>query len=161
MNKIPHNSQVSLLKGYWFIFQDGDREIAAHASALSGRERVFVNGRLVSRKRSLTLTSNHQFLWEGSTYIIVFHAPRLLAAQLECSLTKDNVFIDRFKTSYKLKHRALKVVCSALVGALLGFCTAYFYLPLWPLIIFGVFFMALIVDRETRNIVINREVRGN
>ncbi len=161
MNKIPHDSQVSLLKGYWFIFKDGDREIAAQASALSGRERVFIDGHLVSRKRSLTLTSSHQFLWKGSTYVLVFHVPRLLAAQLECSLTKDNILVERFKTSYKFKRKMLKLFFSALAGALLGFCTAYFYLPLWLLIIFGVFFMALIIDRETRNIVISKEVREN
>jgi hypothetical protein len=158
MNKIPLNSQVSLLKGFWFIFRDGDREIAAHGSALSGRERIFVNGQLVSEKRSLSMTSRHQFSWEENMYEIMFHIPRILAGRMECSLMKDGIFVECFKTSYKFKFKIAKIVTATLAGALLGFTFAYFRLPLWPMLILCACLFFLVVARETNNIVIDREV---
>lgn len=158
MNKIPLKSQVSLLKGFWFIFQDGDREIAAHGSALTGHEQIFVNKQLVSERRSLSMTSRHQFTLEEDVYEIVFHVPNILTGKMDCSLIKDGALLECFKTSYKFKFRTAKIIGSTLLGALIGFLSGYFNLPFWPLLILCVFFIAFFAARETRNIVIEKEV---
>jgi hypothetical protein len=158
MNKIPLKSQVSLLKGFWFIFQDGDREIAAHGSALTGHEQIFVNKQLISEKRSLSMTSRHQFTWEENIYEIVFHVPNILTGKMDCSLIKDDVLLECFKTSYKFKFRTAKILGSAVLGAVIGFLSAYFNLPFWPLLILCVFFIAFFAAKETRNIVIEKEM---
>jgi hypothetical protein len=66
---IPENTEASLYKGLWFVFKDDDRDIAMHSSALSGQERIFVNGELVSKKRVFSLKSNHRFYFEGNTVV--------------------------------------------------------------------------------------------
>jgi hypothetical protein len=157
MNNIPQNSQVSLLKGYWFIFKDGDQLIAANGSALTGQERIFVNGQLVSKKRTLNLTSIHSFSWEENVYDVKFYMPRLLAGKLDCSLTKNGVLIECLKTSYKFKSRIPKIISAAVVGGLLGFFTAYYYLPFWPLIILCGLIIIIVMNLETRNVVIRSE----
>jgi hypothetical protein len=50
VNKIPAISQFNFPDGAWFIFKDGDREIAAHNSILC-LERIFINGKLVLKKK--------------------------------------------------------------------------------------------------------------
>lgn len=158
MNNIPHNSQFALLQGFWFVFRDGDREIAANSSALTGQERVFANGQLVSKQRSFRMVSKHQFSWQGNTYDVVFRVPQIFTGKMECSLTKDGVFIGCFKTSYKSKFRMLEFFVSALFGALIGGLTGYFSLPFWPLLILCIGVVVAAIARETRNIVINQEL---
>lgn len=158
MNKIPLKSQFSLLKGFWFIFQDGDRSIAAHGSA-TGQEKIFVNGQLISKKRSLRMTSKHQFSWEGNTYELVFRISQILNWKMECSLAKDGVLIGCFKTSCKSKFTIVKIlVVYTLVGAVIGFIFGYFNLPLWLLVILCACVIADMTVRGKNNIVINQEV---
>jgi hypothetical protein len=99
VNKIPPNSQVSVLKGFWFIFQDGDREIAAWASALTFREQVFINKQLLSEKRSLNIKSKHHLILEENVYEIVFNISNFLTGKLNCSLIKDDVLLECITTS--------------------------------------------------------------
>ena len=157
MNNIPQSSQASLLKGYWFIFKDGDRSIAAHGSS-TGQEKIFVDGQLVSKKRSFRMTSKHQFYWEKDTYEIVFRISQILKGKMECSLAKDGVLIGCFKTSYKSKLTVVKLLVYALVGAVIGFIFGYFDLPLWLLVIICACVIVTSVARGNNNIVINQEV---
>jgi hypothetical protein len=156
MNNIPQESQASLLKGYWFIFKDGDRSIAAHGSTLTGQERIFVNGQLVSKQRSLRMTNTHHFNWEESAYDVTFRMPGLLSGKLDCSLAKDGVLVGCFKTSFKFT--IAKLLIYTLVGAAIGFIFGYFDLSLWLLLILCVCFIVAIAIRENYNIFINQEV---
>jgi hypothetical protein len=118
MTKIPSTSQASFIKGLWFIFRDGDREIAAHGSTL-GQERIFVNGKLVSQKRSLSKKSTHQFIFEGNMYEIMFVMPKTSITEMECSLTKDNICIEIFKAHYNYPSK-IKIFFNIIVGLLFG-----------------------------------------
>jgi hypothetical protein len=158
MNNIPQESQASLLKGYWFIFKDGDRSIAAHGSTLTGQERIFVNGQLVSKKRSLRMTSKHHFNWEESVYDVTFCMPGLFAGKLDCSLTKDEILIGRFKTTFKSKFTISKILIYALAGAVIGFIFGYFNISLWLLPILCICIFVAVAMRGDNNVVINQEV---
>jgi hypothetical protein len=155
MNKIPTSSQVSLSKGFWFIFRDGERQISAHGSAITGQEQIFVNGELISEKRSLSKTSEHQFTVNENIYKVIFFVPQILQGKMECSLIKDGQCIRVFKTSYKYKFRIVKFLFGLLIGAAIGFLLAFFKLPFW-LIFFVLFaFFAVKISQETKKIVIN------
>ena len=156
MNNIPQSSQASLLKGYWFIFKDGDRSIAFYGSALNGQEKIFVNGQLVAKKRSFKMMSKHQFVWEKNTYEVVFCVS--LTGKTECSLAKDGALIGCFKTSFKSKFTIVKFLIYTLVGAVIGFIFGYFNLPLWLLMILCACVIAAATARGNNNIVINQEV---
>jgi hypothetical protein len=122
MTKIPSTSQASFIKGLWFIFRDGDREIAAHGSTL-GQERIFVNGKLVSQKRSLSKKSTHQFIFEGNMYEIMFIVSKTSSTEMECSLTRDNICVGIFKTYYKQASTVkspIKIFFNIILGLIIG-----------------------------------------
>jgi hypothetical protein len=102
MNKIPLTSQFNLFKGIWFVFRDGDREIAAHNS-LFAKERVFINGEIVSENRSLNRIGKHQFIFNRSEYEVVFNVSKVIKGEMECSLFKNNLCIGKFKTYYSIR----------------------------------------------------------
>ncbi|MBW4622178.1 MAG: hypothetical protein KME17_22845 [Cyanosarcina radialis HA8281-LM2] len=156
MNKIPKSSQVSLSKGFWFIFRDGEREIAAHGSTITGRERIFVNGELISEKRSLSKRSEHQFTVNENIYKVIFVVPQILQGKMECSLIKDGKCIRAFKTSPKnSKFRTLDFIILGLIGGVSGFLISHFKLPFW-LIFFVIFAVIVIrVSQATKEIVID------
>lgn len=94
MNKIPATSQFNFPDGIWFIFRDGDREIAAHNSILS-LERIFINGKLASKRRSLSKISNHHFVFEDNSYDIDTVVSGWKRGRTECFLIKDGVCIKK------------------------------------------------------------------
>lgn len=160
MNKIPKTSQVSLFRGLWFIFRDGKQEIAAYYSAITGQERMFINGELISKKTSLSRTSEHQFSVNGNIYKTIFYAPQMLEREIKCFLIKDGKCIKGFKTSYKYKFRIFNFIAKLLIGllggAVIGYLFAFFNLPLW-LFVFTVLILVLIgILQETKKIVIEQ-----
>jgi hypothetical protein len=116
---IPVNAQASLIRGFWFIFKDEDRNIAVQGSS-SGQERIFINGELVAKKRSFRLKSSHQFYFEGNTYEVFFNTKNILDYELECSLTKDDVIIEAFRLKYKRAPLFLSVAIGGLCGAVVS-----------------------------------------
>jgi hypothetical protein len=114
MNKIPLTSQISIFNGIWFVFRDGDREIAAHCSIL-GLERTFVNGRLIFKKRSFSKTSNYQFDFDGNLYEVLVLVYKLETTQTECSLTKDGICIEKFKAYYKIDRTPMPIGMQLLI----------------------------------------------
>jgi hypothetical protein len=159
MNKIPLTSQASFFKGLWFIFRDGDQEIAAHSSVL-GKERIFLNGNLMSGKRSLGKSSRHQFIFEEIEYAVVYSIVKASAMNLECSLLKNSICIASFKAYHKQKSTVAKVVGTLLSGLLLGsslgLLISYFHLPLvLSLILALVFYYIIIASRQAKRIIID------
>jgi hypothetical protein len=156
MNKIPTASQVSLSKGLWFIFTNGGRGISAQCSVLTGKERIFVDGSLVSEKWSFGKTSTHQFTVEGDTYEVVFFIPHILSGNIECTLNKNGVRVECFRTSYRYRHRVATLLAYGLIGALLGFLVGYFNLPVWPILIAVILLIAIAAAREAQKVSIDR-----
>jgi hypothetical protein len=137
MNKIPLTSQISIFNGIWFVFRDGDREIAAHCSIL-GLERTFVNGRLIFKKRSFSKTSNYQFDFEGNLYEVLVLVYKLETTQTECSLIKDGICIEKFKAYYKIDRTPMPIEMQLLI-VLIGLpilllfihITMFFKISIW------------------------------
>lgn len=147
MNKIPLTSQFNLFKGIWFVFRDGDREIAHHNSIL-GLERIFINGRLIFKKRILSKISNtkRQFTFEGNLYEVLILISKVQTTEVECSLTKDGVHLDKLKAYYKFDGIPIstkKQLELCLPGAILTVCfNIFFNTPFWlylPILVISVY----------------------
>jgi hypothetical protein len=115
MRKIPTASQFTPLKEIWFIFRDGDLEIAAHNSLLA-KESIFVNGEIVSESRSLNRVGKHQFVFGENKYEVVFDVLKIVKGEMECSLFKNSICIGKFKTycsriSSKISYLEKCIIC--------------------------------------------------
>lgn len=93
-------AEVTLRDGLLFVFTDGENEISAHGSAISGKETVRVNGDTVSEKRSLGVSSRHYFEVDGCQYEVAFYVTKLIRGGVECLLFKDNILIARDEKVY-------------------------------------------------------------
>ena len=75
--------------GYKFYFQDGDNQIACFGSYFTGKEEVYINDDLFSKKRNVNCTSTHSFDFENSQYQVKFDMLNILTGRMECTLYKD------------------------------------------------------------------------
>jgi hypothetical protein len=159
MDRIPTSSQVSSCMSFWFIFRDGETEIAAHGSAITGQERIFVNGELISEKRSISKTSEHQFSVNANIYKVIFLVPHILKGKLECSLIKDGKYIRAFRMSYKYKFRIIENLIELLlvgaVGGVFSILLLFLKLPIWLVFLVIVAYIPIVISQETKNFVID------
>lgn len=121
-----NKEKASLKHGYWFYFDDKGTQIAAHGSALSGKETVFIDGEIASTKRSLSRKSTHDFQYKGHNYQIVFFMGSVLKGTLSCSLYKEGELVTATTKSYSTQTFRWKIFFAAMaVGALCGFSTVW------------------------------------
>ncbi|BDF93345.1 hypothetical protein RC083_05085 [Pseudoalteromonas haloplanktis] len=108
--------------GYKFYFQDGDDQIACFGSYFTGKEEVYVNDELVSEKRSINVTSKHQFELSGNTFNVKFEMHNILTGRLECSLYKNKKLVKSYQQSslFNNPKTSLKVMVGCFLGGLAG-----------------------------------------
>ncbi len=120
--------KASILKGYWFYFQDGDIDIAAFGSGFSGKETIYLNDNPVSEARSFGRRSSHSFQHNGKQYQVVFNVTSMMKGELECELYIDGKLhskeIKAYITSVNPKTLALKVGMFFVIGFAFGFLGA-------------------------------------
>ncbi|WP_285163414.1 hypothetical protein [Shewanella goraebulensis] len=128
---------ISIHNGYWFYFEVDGLEIAAHGSAYSGRETIYINDNPVSDKRNLFSTKgSHSFHYQGKGYKVVFNMTSILRGELVCQLYIDNDLHAEQTKAYiesaskcvidLLKVFGLFLVAGFFVGSLIGFLVNYF-----------------------------------
>jgi hypothetical protein len=118
--------KVSLKHGYWFYFEDEGSQIVAFASALSGKEVVFVDDEIVSSRHNFRLKATHSFEHKGHQYELIIALENLFKGTINCSLQKDGGLLN--KTSKSFHQRSLKklFLVSLCIGALCGFGFGWF-----------------------------------
>lgn len=79
--------------GYLFYFQCNDNQITCYKSYFSGKEEVYLNDDLLSRKRSFALNSHHAIDIQGTRYDIVYQLVKPLIGKVTCSFLFDNTLI--------------------------------------------------------------------
>lgn len=87
----------SFLKGYSFTFDDDGREIKAWFSVFSGKEKVFVDGNLISSKRTFSRDSSHKFSIGNDNYSTHMDAVSHFRGPLLCTLCKNGKEMKRQK----------------------------------------------------------------
>ncbi len=133
---IPNKNTISLTRGFWCIFKDGVDTIAAGASAVNGKEYVYINGDLILEQRSYSTTSRHSFEFKNNRYEVEFCVPEVLKGKIECSLSKNSKLIQKYKTLYKYKFSFYEFSIYFALVFIYGFATIYYHLSAWSLIPF-------------------------
>jgi hypothetical protein len=163
MNKIPATSQIISGDGAWFIFRDEERVIAAHNSILA-KETIFINGEIVSERRSVKMKSGHHFNFKGNAYEIEFLVGKSFM-EVECSLIKDGKCIERFKAfnRYQSELKAstrfwILVISGFMLGLLMSLLIGYLKMPfLYPsMMCIGMYFLINRMTKGKREFIVEK-----
>jgi len=130
----------SFLKGYSFSFEDDGRTIEAWFSSLSGLQKVFVDGTLLSSQRSVSTESSHSFMIGDDRYTTTTKIVSLSKGPLVCTLSKNGKDLKRQKliypphqndlssTAYWFKLLIYLVITLMVLAFILVFAVAYWRL---------------------------------
>ncbi|MBU2918040.1 hypothetical protein KO505_08705 [Psychrosphaera sp. F3M07] len=113
-------------KGFNYKFNVEGHEIHAWGSAKSGKEKVFVDGKLVSSKWSLTKKSIHTFKLNNDSYELEFNMVSLITSELHCILIKNGVHLETQKQVPKYSSDKKKGKTLILVLFVIGFLFGLF-----------------------------------
>lgn len=136
---IPKKSEASIKNGHWFVHHDSNNIIQVWGSNFNGKEKVFLNGNLVSERRSVKVKSEHSFEDKaGQNYEVSLKVQHLVKGGMECIIRKDKKEIKVFKTRFEKGKRNLLRKWLIVLGAsvLFGIAVAVFDLPDYALYIF-------------------------
>lgn len=126
-------------------FEHAGREIIFKFSLYSGKERVLINGELVSEARNWRFKSIHNFTYQGTRYQLQIAIKRsltgLLVGQSTIELQADGVLVDSDEFNYLKNSQAgapfswkkffLSLLPYFIIGAVVGFCVSFFSIKLF------------------------------
>ena len=154
---IANKNMLSVTKGFWFVFEDGINAIVAGGSGISGNEYIYVNGNLVSEQKSYSKISKHSFEVDNNSYEVDFFVPEILKGKIECTLSKNNKAIKKYKTLYKYEFSFYKIFIYFLIVFGYAFSIIYYHLSAWSLIPFLVAMYTMGVVFTMSNIIFVEE----
>ncbi len=155
MNGELEDVKISFLNGYWFVFNENDIKITVRASVLLGNESIYVNDKLVSKKRSLKKMSRHVFDIGNMEYQVSFEA-EIMKGRITCALFKNEEMVNKYEIKSK-GNIYIKALLYALIGVTSGVIVAYFKWPFWVAFWIMALVFLLIGMREIKNVTIERE----
>ncbi len=134
---INESVEISVQKGMFFRFKDGDIEILYKCSSFSGKERVEVNGRLISEAKNFKKHSMHSFTVDGVKYSLQLLAKNLLQGDMECSLNKNGSLFQAYKLKYVKSSKSfwIRALPSIICGLFFGIAYGIDVMTLWVLVI--------------------------
>ncbi|WP_444932887.1 hypothetical protein [Microbulbifer sp. JTAC008] len=122
----------SFTKGYTFIFEEDGAVVEAWFSALSGLEKVFVNGELVSSQRNLSTDSTNNFSIGENEYSTNLNVVSLLKGPFVCTLSKNGKEYKRQKLVFPKAEPSrkglpfiIRLSFFILLGACFGVASSY------------------------------------
>lgn len=130
---LPSQPQASLRRGIWFVFPLPEGTVHAWGSCLSGLERVYVDGQLVSERRSARRASSHAFDVRGRPHTLVFRSSDLLKGRLECSVAAEGKWLAGAAARFAGRRRAsvLRLALCVVGGIGAGVLLSNLELPAW------------------------------
>lgn len=99
------SESVSYRDGYYFPFQQGEHLIEVKASAKSGRESIYVDGKLVSEFRNWGTSSCTSIKVGKETYEIEVKMAKILSGEVHCTLIKDSTHVETQKLALKKRYQ--------------------------------------------------------
>jgi len=88
---------VRFSKGYHYRFTESGHTIRLHCSAVNGREKLYLDDELFSKKWSFRRKSLHTFSIEEDCYEVELNVVDLLSGETHCSLIKNGVHVQTLK----------------------------------------------------------------
>lgn len=118
-----NNISSSLTKGVTFCFEHNGNQIKTVASCLTGKESIYVNDKLVSKRFNVGFKSIHEFSISGSQYEIEYEVENFITYRVRCTLIKDGTHIETKRFGFNHNRREyLKILAIAFaLGAVSGF----------------------------------------
>gem|GEM_PF-5810840 len=96
---------MSALRGFWFVFDHANRRFALWVSSLTGKEELYLDGRLVAQRRKIAFTSVHQVLAGGTTFSLTLTTKTLWRGAFQCVLREDGTVLAGLETEYLFRSR--------------------------------------------------------
>jgi hypothetical protein len=123
MQTLPQTSTWTVKGGLWFIFSHEGNTIRVWGSSLTGKERIYVEDRVVAERRNFKRHGQIDFTIGHKNYAVIFNVVSMGKGQLECILSCGGVPVDAYfaKWVYKPYGKLLLVLivaCIATVTAL-------------------------------------------
>lgn len=148
----------SFTKGYKFSFEEEGVLIEAWFSALSGLEKVYVNGELVSSQRNLSTDSTNSFSIGSNEYSTNLNTASLFKGPFVCTLSKNGKEYMRQKLVFPKAERSsngmpfvVKLSFFIMLGALFGFARSYWQLPKESIYVFLVLLFTIVFTYYLRS----------
>lgn len=133
MNK---KKAFSFIKGYTFLFQEGENQIEAWFSNFTGLEKVYVNGVLITSQRNLSTNSTNTFKIGDNEYTTNLHVVSLLKGPFTCTLSKNGNPYKRQKLLFPMVNQKNykfsflgRFILFISIGAVFGVAKSYWQLP--------------------------------
>ncbi len=152
------DDSFSCIQGYSFTFEDNENHIKAWFSALSGKEKVFVNEKLVSAQRNFSRNSVNTFSVNNDVYSTSLNVENIFKGPFTCTLTKnDKPYKRKILMFQKVSKNGAKqsfmygLIPYIALGLALGVAGSYYQLSDKVVfgIIIGVFLMHSIYNYKT------------
>jgi hypothetical protein len=155
-------NEFSFLNGYSFVFESDGHLIEAWCSTLTGAEKIFVDGTLVSEKRSIKKNSHSDFFVDGysSVFSIDLNVMSLLTGPCICTLLKDGEPIQRQRLVFPRlsPYRfAMLFVLGGIVGAFLSIADKLLGWPFWLVILLATVVTIALISQVTKKPVIEED----
>jgi hypothetical protein len=130
------NETVNYKDGFDFDFEDDGHQINVRCSAKSGKEFIYVNGKLETEKRSFRRKSSHFFTLGKDHYEVEFHVVKMLTGETHCTLIKNDVHVKTLRKALLPQHQVLgkflgvelPLSVYVLIGILFGYLIATYLL---------------------------------
>jgi hypothetical protein len=132
MRSVPQTSTASGLRGYWFVFSEDGHSFAHWAAPITGKEEVYLDGRLVSESRKFSLTSTHSVPTDHGLYSLSLRSLSVSYSAIECTLSRNNVPMARAVARYE--SNLPLAVRFAMIATVTGTIYAHYKLLLSPLV---------------------------
>jgi hypothetical protein len=97
INNNNSDGTVRFSKGYNYSFEENGHVIHLHCSAVNGREKLYVDNKLASKKWSFRRKSLHIFSIENDSYEVELHVVDILKGETHCTLIKNGVHVQTLK----------------------------------------------------------------
>jgi len=118
---------VSFSKGYDYSFEEAGHTIRLHCSAINGKEHLYIDNELVSKKWSFRRKSIHEFTIGEDHYEVELHVVDMLIGETHCTLIKNDVHVKTLKKALKQSRQLSKdklwwyIPSCFLIGGISGF----------------------------------------
>jgi len=97
MNNSNTDGTVRFSKGYNYSFEENGHVIHLHCSAVNGREKLYIDNELASKKWSFRRKSLHTFSMGKDAYEVELHVVDILRGETHCTLIKNGVHVQTLK----------------------------------------------------------------
>lgn len=126
---MSRENPFKFLRGYSFTFTEADVEIKVWFSILTGAERVYANGHLVSSTRSLSKNSIIEFEFLESSYTINIGAENISKGPVICTLSKNGNLCKRQKMKFSNTLKLWQGLSIIFGGFIIGFVASLTNIP--------------------------------